>query len=350
MGLALPGANDAAALFRQGVELRGRGDLPGALERFRRAASINPAIPNIYREIGLILIELRDFSAAADALRRAVRENASDFDSRYNLALSLANGGRLEEAVREARKLANDKPRWATAFYGLGHIYAMRGDREAAAQALRTAATLDSSLFRAWFELGKVLAEAGDREGAIEAFRNATRADPRSSAARYRLGVLLREAGEQSAASAELSRARELRDKRAKGEQAASAYREGAERLDHGDFAGAVEALRRAANLRPDFGELRTALADAEEQWGWKLEQSGDLSSALSHYQAAVALAPSARLHNHVGVLLAQTTQLDAAIESFRAALALEPGFANAEKNLRQALELQSAHSAQGRR
>lgn len=333
-------SDKAAQLFKRGMGLRARGDLAGALEHLRQAAAINPDLSNVHREIGLILLEHRDFNSAAVEFRNAITADPADYQSRYNLALSLANTGQTAGALREARQLVRTKPRAATGFYALGHIYTAAGDTENAIQALQTATSLDPKLFRAWFELGKLLEDGGDREGAVKAYQSAIRAAPGSPSARYRLAAVLQKSGNRDAAATQFAAAREIQERRARGEQAAAAYRQGIEHLNREEYESALANLSQAAGLRPDFAEIRSALAEAHEQWAIKLELSADVARAIEQYRSAIKIQPSAETQNHLGVLLANSGQIDAAIESFRAALALNPAFQNAEKNLRQAMLL----------
>jgi tetratricopeptide (TPR) repeat protein len=342
-GLTQATSPEAAALFQQGSALREKGDLPGALDRFRRAARLDPALPHVHREIGLILVEQRDFSGAAAEFRKVVETDPGDFQSGYNLALALANGGRVPEGREEIRRLLRSKPRWAMGFYGLGHIEVLAGNVESAVQAFRTALSLDPDSHRTWFELGKLLADQDDREGAIQAFQSAVRLQPDSAPARHRLAVLLQKTGQSGPAAEAFAAARALREKRLQGEQAAAAYRNGIERLENSDYPAAAAELERAAGLRPDFPETRAMLAHVHEQWGAELESGGDVKAALSHYHSAVTWMASAETLNHLGVLLARAGQLDAAIDRFREALKLDSGFRNAEQNLRQALALKAA-------
>src|SRR5205085_398487 len=195
---------------------------------------------------------------------------------------------------------------------------------------------------RAWFELGKLLEEDGDRDGAVSAYKGAIGAAPGSPSARYRLAALLGRSGNRDAAAAQFAAARDIQERRARGEQAAAAYREGIEQLNRQEYESAVASLSQATGLRPDFPEIRSALADAHEQWGIRLEKSGDAAGAIEQYRAAIKIEPSAETQNHLGVLLAKSGQIDAAIESFRAALVLNPGFQNAKKNLQQAMEIKT--------
>ena len=64
-----PQPPDAALLMKHAMEVRASGDLPGALKELRRAAILKPSLPGVHREIGLILIEQREFASAGDELR-----------------------------------------------------------------------------------------------------------------------------------------------------------------------------------------------------------------------------------------------------------------------------------------
>ncbi|HJZ99998.1 MAG TPA: tetratricopeptide repeat protein, partial [Candidatus Solibacter sp.] len=224
-----PRARDS---FGRGVALRDKGDKPAALEQFRFAARLDPKLPFVHREIGLILLDRRDFAGAAAAFHEAARQDPRDFDSRYNLALSLANAGKVKEGIAEVRRLILDKPGWALPFFGLGHMYVLAGEPRQAEQALQTALRLDPTMYRAHFELGKLLDERGDIEGAIEAYQGAVKASPESASARHRLAMLLQRTGNREQASEEFEAARRIRENRANGEQAATAYQQALEMLE----------------------------------------------------------------------------------------------------------------------
>lgn len=339
-GNAADRAGELNELFAEALRLRDAGDGPGALEKFRRLADRDPTFPFVHREIGLILLSQRDFASAADAFRAAVRHDADDFDSRYNLAVSLANAGRHEEGIAELHALLRRRPSWAPAFFGLGHIYARQKQNRQAEQAFRMAVRLEPDNYRAHFELGKVLEELGDTDGAVDSYQSAARLSPAATAPRYRLAVLLKQAGRLAEASNEFAAVRQLRERRANGERAAVAYTQALTLLERDEFAEAVRLLREAADLRPDFTEIRTALADAHEQWGLALESKGDIPGAIEQFRLAVATEPRAETHNHLGVLLANSGRLHEAISQFRDALVLNPDFRNAQVNLKQATDL----------
>jgi protein O-GlcNAc transferase len=328
------------ALLRQAVELRAAGDAAGALEQLRAALKADPKLAAAHREAGAILLERREFAAAAEAFRQAWLLHPRDREARYNYAMALANAGRKEEGLKELDALRAALPRYALAHFGAGHVRAELGQTEAAERDFRQAVRLDPALFRAHFELGRLRERQGDDAGALAAYRAALERNPGLTAARYRLAALLRKAGDHAAADAELQTVRRLLAARQRGEQAGAAYLKGLDLLAQGDTAGGVAELSRARQLRPDFEEIASALAAAYTRWAVEAEQQGQVDAAVERFRQALALEPDPEMENHTGVLLAQSGRLAEAIRHFRAALALRPGYPSAQRNLEQALRI----------
>jgi tetratricopeptide (TPR) repeat protein len=337
---ATPQQPSAESLLAAAIELRDSGKQVEALREFRRAAHLNPRLRFVHREIGLILLDRRDFAGAASAFQIAAQQDPEDRESRYNLALSLANAGQKQQGLRQLRSMLQRSPDWGLAWFGLGHVYTMLGRKADAEHAFRKAVQLDGQLFRAHFELGKILEDKGDLEGAIEAFSASIRVAPDSAAARFRLAKLLRQTGRQEESVQQFRATRDLRDQRGRGEQAAAAYARGLTLLEQKQHASAIDELKHALELRPDFPETRAALAEAYQQQAISMEQAGQFAGAAAGYQLAMDLAPSPELANHIGVLLAKLGRTREAVAMFRRALADKPGYAAAATNLQHALEL----------
>lgn len=328
------------ALLRKAAELRAAGDASGALGQLRAALEADPQLAAAHRESGAILLERREFAAAAEAFRQAWRLNPRDREARYNYAMALANAGRKEEGLKELDALRAALPRYALAHFGAGHVRAELGQAEAAERDFRQALRLDPGLFRAQFELGRLLERKGDEAGALAAYRAALERHPGLTAARYRLAALLRKAGDPAAADAELQTVRRMLAARQRGEQAGAAYLKGLDLLEKGDAAGGVAELSRALALRPDFEEIAAALAAAYARWAVEAEQQGHVDAAVERFRQALALDPDPEMENHTGVLLAKSGRISEAIRHFRAALALRPGYPSAHRNLEQALRI----------
>ncbi len=90
----------------------------------------------------------------------------------------------------------------------------------------------------------------------------------------------------------------------------------------------AVGYLRRAVDASPGSGSLQYEL-------GRLLLDRGRFAEASERLRAALRSMPaSSSLHNDLGVALASSGDLRDAIEQFRQAVALDPGFAEARRNL----------------
>jgi tetratricopeptide (TPR) repeat protein len=66
----------------------------------------------------------------------------------------------------------------------------------------------------------------------------------------------------------------------------------GVERFQAGDYAGAVDALRKAANANPDNATLRRNLAQALNGWGVELGERSDYDAAVRRLREALRLDP----------------------------------------------------------
>jgi Tfp pilus assembly protein PilF len=64
------------------------------------------------------------------------------------------------------------------------------------------------------------------------------------------------------------------------------------------------------------------------------LIKQGKLDEAASYYRTSLGEKPSATLHNQLGVVLVQLGQTDEAAQQFRKAIAMNPGYAEARRNL----------------
>jgi hypothetical protein len=102
--------------------------------------------------------------------------------------------------------------------------------------------------------------------------------------------------------------------------------------LSHsGRIEEAMQELRAAVSVNPDYFQARYELAQQLHLLGLRREAEG-------HYRAALTLRPTcADVHSNFGILLAQDGRLDEASEHFRKAIALEPDHQAARANLTRA-------------
>jgi len=167
-------------LKNRGSDLRGKGDLDGALRHFDWALKINPKCATC----------LKDASEAA-----AMKDDldASLFYLREALAL-----------------LPND----SDALFSLGVLLSKKGDHLGSLEAYRQSAAINADDAELLYNLGIKLSEVTgttssttSRSAEIDAYRRCLRVDPRFAKARLNLGAALADQGDLDGAEAEWLRA-----------------------------------------------------------------------------------------------------------------------------------------------
>jgi len=140
--------------------------------------------------------------------------------------------------------------------------------------------TQQSALPNFSIELGDAMRHTGDLSGATGAYRQALKDDPLSSRAQRRLGVALGSAGQINEALTVLGTAieREPINPLLWYEHALIESKSGAEDK-------AIADLRKTLQLKPDF-------ADAQNNLGSLLAQTGDLHGAETAFRAALSIDP----------------------------------------------------------
>lgn len=91
---------DAFLLKMLGRAARLEGDVEDAERCFRQAAQLDPRDAFAHVHLGQLAMQRRQFEAALDELKNALRLDPRHYQAAYNLALSLRQLGRVEEAER----------------------------------------------------------------------------------------------------------------------------------------------------------------------------------------------------------------------------------------------------------
>lgn len=249
--------DDVAELAALGAGLHARGRYPEAIAAHRRALEVLAA-----RQA-----ELAEQRAALH----------------YNLGVSLADHGALDDAAAAYQAALVDRPGWALARYNLGTLRYLAGDHAEAAAQFRAAladAPGDATVEHA---LALALTALGDLDGAIAAYR--------------RVLALGGPAALDGAGHAQLALLL----------------------LRTGDAAGALPAADAALAASPDD-------AGAHGLRGAALATLGRHPEALAAYQRACALAPDrVEPHHNLALGLEALDRRAEAVTAYRAALAIAP-------------------------
>jgi len=234
----------------------------------------------------------------------------SHLNTRLQEALNLEQQGQFAVAEQRYRDCMAATPGDPRTWNLLGKLLHRQGRLKEAMPALRQAATLSRQPAHR-FDLGCLLVDLGDHAGACDCFRDMLKQQPRHLAARYHLAHTLYLAGKLKESEAAFRRA--IKDHP---EQAADIYSALGVVLHSQERTGeALDAMRQAVKLRPDYLDGHVNLAEA-------LRQQGHITEAVSQYREAIALAP------HVGSLwhkLADSRRFsdpeDADIQAMKAAI-----------------------------
>lgn len=282
-------ALDARPAFRKAARnliltLVAAGKGPEAVKRARAVVAASPDDPDGYFTLGLAQSE-QDVAEAIKSFRRALELAPSHALARYNLALVLKRADRFQEAIDELRRAIEIEPR-AEAHYTLGIVYWHQGDLERAVSALRAATAAEPDYADAHHTLGAILKAQGDWTGAVSALRRAVTLRPDSWAAHYTLGQALQRSGDESAGHTHLAEAERLR-RHAELQRAAGVWTAtGTQKLESGDFTGALDHFRRAIQIFEGY-------APAHYQMGRVLERLGQPNAARVAFGRAQQLNPS---------------------------------------------------------
>ncbi|MGB9751033.1 tetratricopeptide repeat protein [Roseiflexus castenholzii] len=298
---------------------RRKGNDRAAARRYAAALDAGASDPAVLDQIGMTLIELREYAPAVTAYERAIAQQPGNATFRYRAALAYLGIGRLDAADESARRALERQPIYPEALVLLGDIALQRGDSQAANQQYRAALQQNPALAAAHIGLGRVAAVGGNWSIAAGHFLNAVQADPQSPDAFLWLGEARVRVGDVDDAISAYQQALQLR----------SAFPEALFGLAQAQFgAGRIDEALRNVNRAL---EQRSRYAEAFLLLGKIYEQQGYSTRALDAYKQAVDANPRlAEPHFRRALLLIRADRLSEARDDLEIAARLEPNFAEA--------------------
>ncbi len=284
---------DAAAFYRQGVDLHQRGDLAGAVEAYRKSLALDGGNVAARSNLGAALAGLGRFDDAVPEYEKALAGAPEQYrpQLRRNLALAYYKSGRMRDAApilialheaqpesHEAAILAADcllqmgEPAQALAIleplvaeaasdkglaYLLGITYLKTG-RVADGQRLLDPLLKDETSAEGQYALGMAMFTSGDYPAAVGALRRAIQLNPSLARVQSYYGQALIFSGDPDGALAAFQK-----QLQADPNDFDSNYESALILSRRGKYAEAEPLLRRAVLLRPKSAEAKLALADA---------------------------------------------------------------------------------------
>lgn len=158
------------AWFNLGNVLYAHGDDAGARDAYQSALAAEPGLGVAHRNLGNALFRLNQPTAALAAYRRALDAGDTQVAVHHNLGLAALRLGDAETAEAAFRTAVALRPTDGESRLGLGNALAMRGEFRAAQEAFAEACASRGGQYpEAALDLGKALLAMGRAEAAVEA-------------------------------------------------------------------------------------------------------------------------------------------------------------------------------------
>ena len=273
-------------LIRRGLVEYQAGRLQEAKRLYEQALAMEPRNPDAMNLLGIVKLQDRDARGAAMLIEMAVQEQPSNPGFHGNLAQAYLALERVDNALAAFRRAAALDPRNPQFAVGAAVCVAMQGGGAEAERELRKVVQDFPGYALAWYNLGNVLRDAGRPLEAADSYRQATRLDSTFADAYNDLGHVLHRAGRFDDAEQSYRRYLALEP------DSTAGYLNLASLLvDRGRFADAVEVCQQGIERFPAPESAPTS----ELHWilGSALAYQGRLASSRAAFRTAINSAPS---------------------------------------------------------
>ncbi len=261
-------SKNAHASFLMGYLLHQAGQWEPALQHLTRAASANPAVPEVWFLIGLIHQQHRNFDAAIPAYQQSLKLQPRNPKAMNNLGRALIDSGRLAQGIEQLKKTVDADARNVSAMSNLGDAYRIAGDFNSSVQVLQRAVAVDPNFAEAHSNLGSALAKQGNLDQAIPSMRRAIALNPALPTPHFNLARVFQDQGllDESIESCRAAIAVRL------------TYSEAVNLL--GNLHGTIGAVTEAVALQRRAVELKPGNAGAHSNLLLSLHYNDDISPA----------------------------------------------------------------------
>jgi tetratricopeptide (TPR) repeat protein len=168
---------------------------PAAIESYRKALELGPALPGLEMNLGLACFKANRFPEAIRAFRAEIDKQPPDSPAaqRLTILLGMAHYGMGDYfvAIPYLQRAAAEDPQSLPLRLTLAHSCLWSKQCDCVMSVYKEILALNADSAEADMLAGEALDEKGDDAGAIEQFRAAARADPKLVNVHFGLGYLL---------------------------------------------------------------------------------------------------------------------------------------------------------------
>ena len=158
------------------------------------AAKMLEKFPNsvvLYNIAGASNAELKQFDAAIDCFKQALKIKPGNAEAYNNIGNALMGKGDLEAAVGRYKQALKVKPSFAEAHNNMGNALNAQGEPGIAIESYEQALKIQPNYAEAYYNMGITLGNKGNPEAAIDSYNKALKINPGYAAATSNLLSLL---------------------------------------------------------------------------------------------------------------------------------------------------------------
>lgn len=170
--------SEVVVLADQAVAYQNRRQWQKAAETYLRALHLAPLEPELFFNLGDVLVQLHKQSEAMEAYQRALELDPNYLQAYQNLGQLLSDAGRLTAALKTFEKALAIQPDSAPLYVSVAHAFFDHQDAARAFKACQEALRCDPSYAPAYAQLAQVLTQADELEAARQCLEEALRLAP----------------------------------------------------------------------------------------------------------------------------------------------------------------------------
>lgn len=240
-----------------------------------KSFTMNPSQPDIATDLGSIYLQNGNIKNALRYLKIAQTRNNNIHIVLNNLGAASAKMGKDREALDFWKQALEKNPGIAETHVNMGVVYEKMGKKKKARAAYRKALELDESNAMAHYNLGVIHAKEKDFPKAAEEWETALTLDEKDETIFNSLAWAYEKLGKKKEALVKLDQSIKLSPF-----DPETHFTSGRIKHDLGDIDGAIESLKKAVRLDPDFG-------DAYYRLGLAHDSQNQMYDAISNFMIA---------------------------------------------------------------